>query len=55
MSDIAVWTFGAALIAHGLFGLYLGLGWRQGRQGAALLVAIAVSALWAFSGLWLAL
>ncbi|HRD33062.1 MAG TPA: PEP-CTERM system histidine kinase PrsK [Rhodocyclaceae bacterium] len=47
MFDIAFWGYLLASLAYVLFGLYLGLGWRGGRPGGALILATAASAVWA--------
>ena len=46
MFEIAAWGSGLAAGAYLLFLVYLGLAWRGGAAGAALIVAVAGSVLW---------
>lgn len=46
----AFWSYGLSLAAFALFTLQLAAGWRGGYRAAALLAAVALSALWAASG-----
>ncbi len=47
--DVAVLGYALAAVVHVLFALYLGLGWRGGRPGGVLILAVATSALWALA------
>ncbi len=47
LSQVSAWSYAFAAILHGLFGLYLGVAWRKGRQGVFLILAVVASALWA--------
>jgi len=51
----AAWSFGLALIALAGFGVQLALGWRGGIRASVLVAAVAISALWAGTGLAFAL
>lgn len=44
--DVAVLGYGLAALVHVLFALYLGLGWRGGRAGGILILAVVMTALW---------
>ncbi len=50
MFDIAAWGSGLAAGAYLLFLVYLGLAWRGGAAGAALVVAASSSVLWGLAG-----
>ena len=47
LSQVSAWSYAFAALLHGLFGLYLGVAWRKGRQGVFLIAAVVSSALWA--------
>ncbi|WP_235864848.1 XrtA/PEP-CTERM system histidine kinase PrsK [Pseudothauera lacus] len=47
LPSIAVWGYGLAAAAHVVFALYLLGGWRGGRAGGVLLLAVCCGALWA--------
>lgn len=44
--QIYQWAFGLAAAAFLLFAIYLGFGWRGGRMGGRLLLAVVLSAAW---------
>lgn len=44
--QIYQWAFGIAAAGFLLFAVYLGFGWRGGRMGGRLLLAVAMSAAW---------
>ncbi len=44
--DVARAGYAFAIVAHGLFALYLMLAWRGGQAGAVLLAAVLAGALW---------
>lgn len=46
-SQVPIWSYAAAAVAHAVFGVYLGLAWKQGSRGGLLIVAVGVSAAWA--------
>lgn len=46
-SQVPVWSYAAAAVAHALFGIYLGLAWKQGSRGGFLIVAVGISVAWA--------
>lgn len=50
MFEIAAWVSGLAAGAYLLFLVYLGLAWRGGSAGAALIVAVGSSVLWGLAG-----
>ena len=50
MFEIAAWGSGLAAGAYLLFLVYLGLAWRGGAAGAALIVAVSSSVLWGLAG-----
>lgn len=52
---VALWGYGTAFGAYILFGLYLLVASRRGRQGSSLLVAVGASAAWALASAFLAL
>jgi putative PEP-CTERM system histidine kinase len=45
--ELAFWGYGIAALAFLLFGVYVFFAWRGGLPGGALLVAVALSCLWA--------
>ena len=47
LSQFSAWSYAFAALLHGLFGLYLGVAWRKGRQGIFLIAAVVTSGLWA--------
>lgn len=47
LSQVSAWSYAFAALLHGLFALYLGVAWKRGQQGVLLIVAVAMSALWA--------
>jgi putative PEP-CTERM system histidine kinase len=51
----AIWSYGLAAGAFGAFALRMLIGWRGGLRATLLLATVVVSALWAGSGLALAL
>jgi len=51
LTTVAAWSYGIAGFAYAAFALYLGLGWRGGSRGLALLVAVGLTAAWAFINL----
>lgn len=46
-SQVSAWSYAAAAVVHALFGIYLGVAWKQGSRGGFLIVAVGVSAAWA--------
>ena len=50
MSEIAAWGSGLAAGTYLLFLIYLALAWRGGLAGAALIAAVAGSAVWGLAG-----
>lgn len=52
MADLAVWGSGIAATAYLLFLIYAFVAWRGGRTGAALLLALSGSLVWALAGVW---
>lgn len=49
MLEVAYWGYGLAATAYLVFGIYAFFAWRGGAAGAALLVAIFASCLWAWA------
>ncbi|MBL0283029.1 MAG: PEP-CTERM system histidine kinase PrsK [Zoogloea sp.] len=47
LSQFSAWSYAFAALLHGLFGLYLVVAWRKGRQGIFLIAAVVTSGLWA--------
>lgn len=46
LQTISAWSYGLAGVGYALFALQLGLGWRGGVRGLALLAAVGLSAAW---------
>ncbi|HET7033564.1 MAG TPA: XrtA/PEP-CTERM system histidine kinase PrsK [Casimicrobiaceae bacterium] len=54
-TTVASWSYGIAGLAYAAFALYLGAGWHAGTRGLAMIVAVALTALWALFGFGFAL
>ncbi len=52
---ITAWSYGLAAGVYAVFAIYLAAGWSAGQRSRALLVAVALSALWGVNGLIFAL
>ena len=55
LASVAAWSYGLAGFGYLAFAAYLGIGWRGGARGQALLVAVGLTAVWALLDLAFAL
>jgi len=55
LMTVAAWSYGIAGFGYAVFAIYLGISWRGGPRGLALLIAVGLTAAWALFDLAFAL